>query len=68
MSTYAQYLAGKDYPKPIVNHDTARKQNLDRMSLAFAANKQLAQVRYGEGRWSEKVRILIYLLHAGWRR
>ena len=43
-------LAGKDYPKPIVDHDTARKQNLDRMSLAFAANKQLAQVRYDEGR------------------
>ncbi|XP_042239128.1 cryptochrome-1-like isoform X2 [Homarus americanus] len=32
-------IIGQDYPKPIVDHDIARKQNLERMSKAYAAGK-----------------------------
>jgi cryptochrome len=30
-------IIGKDYPKPIVDHDEARKENLDKMGAAYAA-------------------------------
>lgn len=32
-------IIGQDYPRPIVDHDIARKHNLQRMSKAFAAGK-----------------------------
>ncbi|KAK3872383.1 hypothetical protein Pcinc_022528 [Petrolisthes cinctipes] len=35
----ANCIIGQDYPRPIVDHDIARKTNLDRMSKAYAAGK-----------------------------
>jgi len=32
-------VIGKDYPKPIVDHDSARKQNISRMAAAYARRK-----------------------------
>jgi len=32
-------IVGKDYPKPIVDHDTARKANIARMAAAYAKRK-----------------------------
>lgn len=32
-------IIGQDYPKPIVDHDIARKTNLERMSKAYAAGE-----------------------------
>ena len=29
-------IIGKDYPKPIVDHDEARKSNISRMAAAYA--------------------------------
>eukprot|EP00186_Timspurckia_oligopyrenoides_P000999 CAMPEP_0182450686 /NCGR_PEP_ID=MMETSP1172-20130603/42934_1 /TAXON_ID=708627 /ORGANISM="Timspurckia oligopyrenoides, Strain CCMP3278" /LENGTH=541 /DNA_ID=CAMNT_0024648381 /DNA_START=39 /DNA_END=1664 /DNA_ORIENTATION=+ len=36
----AKCVVGIDYPRPIVDHSVASKQNMDRMSIAFAANKE----------------------------
>ncbi|XP_050409035.1 cryptochrome-1 isoform X2 [Patella vulgata] len=33
-------IIGKDYPKPIVDHDTVRPINIKRMSEAYAKNKE----------------------------
>lgn len=35
----ARCIIGKDYPKPLVDHATKHKQNLDRMKSAYDANK-----------------------------
>ena len=35
----AKCIIGKDYPKPIVEHATKHKDNLDRMKAAYDANK-----------------------------
>ena len=32
-------IIGVDYPKPIVDHDTARKANISRMAAAYARRK-----------------------------
>ncbi|KAL4225263.1 hypothetical protein ACF0H5_015951 [Mactra antiquata] len=32
-------IIGKDYPKPIVDHDIVRKQNISRMAAAYARRK-----------------------------
>ena len=32
-------IIGKDYPKPIVDHDKIHKVNIGRMKAAYAANK-----------------------------
>lgn len=32
-------IVGKDYPKPIVEHDKIRKKNIERMAQAYNANK-----------------------------
>ncbi|XP_062617610.1 cryptochrome-1-like [Saccostrea cucullata] len=32
-------IIGKDYPKPIVDHDVMRKRNIERMAKAYSANK-----------------------------
>ncbi|XP_076320919.1 (6-4)-photolyase isoform X2 [Tachypleus tridentatus] len=32
-------IIGKDYPKPIVDHDKARKKNLEKMNKAYKENK-----------------------------
>ena len=32
-------VIGKDYPKPIVDHDVARQANIKRMAAAYEANK-----------------------------
>lgn len=33
-------IIGKDYPKPIVDHDTARKANIARMAAAYARRNE----------------------------
>lgn len=35
----AKCIIGKDYPKPIVDHATKHKDNLNRMKEAYDANK-----------------------------
>jgi cryptochrome len=35
-------IIGKDYPKPIVEHAAASKENMDRMAKAYAAAKAAA--------------------------
>lgn len=35
----AKCIIGKDYPKPIVDHDVARQQNLERMKEAYKKSK-----------------------------
>lgn len=32
-------IVGKDYPKPIVEHDKIRKKNIERMAQAYNASK-----------------------------
>jgi cryptochrome len=34
-------VVGEDYPTPIVDHPTVSKANMAKMSLAYAAHKQL---------------------------
>ena len=33
-------IIGKDYPKPIVDHDVVRKVNIDKMAKAYQQSKQ----------------------------
>ncbi|XP_076036319.1 (6-4)-photolyase [Oratosquilla oratoria] len=40
MQKAAGCIIGQDYPKRVVDHDVARKQNMDRMAKAYAANKE----------------------------
>lgn len=35
-------IIGTDYPKPIVDHDTARKENLEKMNKAYKSGKAAA--------------------------
>jgi len=35
-------IIGRDYPKPIVDHDVASKANMDKMNKAYAAHKAAA--------------------------
>uniref|UniRef100_A0A2C9JDL3 Photolyase/cryptochrome alpha/beta domain-containing protein n=1 Tax=Biomphalaria glabrata TaxID=6526 RepID=A0A2C9JDL3_BIOGL len=40
MQQTAGCVIGKDYPKPIVDHDTVRKENIKKMTEAYALDKQ----------------------------
>lgn len=33
-------IIGKDYPKPIVDHDKVKKENMDKMKIAFQQIKE----------------------------
>eukprot|EP01025_Chloroclados_australasicus_P024241 TRINITY_DN2438_c0_g2_i4.p1 TRINITY_DN2438_c0_g2~~TRINITY_DN2438_c0_g2_i4.p1 ORF type:complete len:579 (+),score=41.45 TRINITY_DN2438_c0_g2_i4:679-2415(+) len=37
-------IIGKDYPEPIVDHEFAKQENLERMKLAYAENRELKEV------------------------
>ena len=39
MQQAAGCIIGKDYPKPIVDHDIVRQQNISRMAAAYAKSK-----------------------------
>ena len=41
MQEKAGCIIGKDYPKPIVDHDKVRKINIERMAKAYAKNKEM---------------------------
>ena len=42
-------VLGKDYPHPLVDHDTVRSRNLDRMSVAYKNQEQLRKKFSKEG-------------------
>ena len=39
MQMAAGCIIGRDYPKPIVDHDKVRKINIEKMAAAYNANK-----------------------------
>ena len=39
MQQTAGCIIGKDYPKPIVDHDIVRQQNIQKMAAAYAKSK-----------------------------
>ncbi|XP_022247971.1 cryptochrome-2-like isoform X1 [Limulus polyphemus] len=47
-------VIGKDYPKPIVDHDEARKSNLEKMNKAYKENKTSNEQKTTNKRSSEE--------------
>nr|XP_006642290.2 PREDICTED: cryptochrome-2-like [Lepisosteus oculatus] len=43
-------IVGKDYPRPIVDHDVVSKKNIQRMKLAYARRAQLGGEQEGTGK------------------
>ncbi|XP_066565674.1 cryptochrome circadian regulator 5 [Amia ocellicauda] len=43
-------IVGKDYPRPIVEHDTASKKNLQRMKLAYARRSGTSEEPESKGK------------------
>ncbi|CAG9467200.1 unnamed protein product [Pedinophyceae sp. YPF-701] len=50
----ANCVIGKDYPKPIVDHDDARKECISRMAAAYKARKEGASAGSGGGAAGKK--------------
>ncbi|MBN3318031.1 CRY2 protein, partial [Atractosteus spatula] len=43
-------IVGKDYPRPIVDHDVVSKKNIQRMKLAYGRRAQLSGEQEGTGK------------------